>query len=103
MPDGSGITYKPGDTTTLKVKCWDDSDGREWCCIFTVTLDGFNGNGLEYNLIGTWKYTGSSSNGIIILNKDMSGHITATLQGNTIHDDRIRLLHRSFRSRCIVQ
>ena len=81
------ITAKGVGTTTLKVSCWDNSDNRAWYCNITVTSDDFSGNGLEYKLVGTWKYTGSSSNGTIVLNSDKTGHITATLQSKTVHDN----------------
>jgi len=85
--DVKTITAKGVGTTTLTAKCWDESDSRKWYCTVTVTSDDFSGKGIEYKLLGTWKYSGSSSSGTIVLNSDMTGHITATLQGSTVHDN----------------
>ena len=73
-------------TVTVRAKDWDDNS-RSWYCYITITADGFSGNSIEYQLLGTWKYTDSSSNGTITLNADKTGHIKVTLQGSTVHDN----------------
>lgn len=83
---GKVITAEKIGTAVVKMTANQSSSAAGWCTI-SVTAEGFEGKVLENKLLGTWKYTGSSSSGTIVLNSDMTGHITAYLQGKTVHDN----------------
>ena len=82
---GKVITAEKIGTAVIKMTANASSSAAGWCTI-SVTAEGFEGKVLENKLLGTWKYTGSSSSGTIVLNSDMTGHITAYLNGSTVHD-----------------
>lgn len=82
---GKIITAKTIGTAIVKMTSTENSS-RSGDCVITVTSEGFDGKPIENLLLGTWNYTGSSSSGTIVLNANMTGHITAMLQSKTVHD-----------------
>ncbi|MBQ9282255.1 MAG: hypothetical protein IJ207_08675 [Treponema sp.] len=83
---GKVITAEKIGTAIVKMTANASSSAAGWCTI-SVTAEGFEGKVLENKLLGIWKYIGSSSSGTIVLNSDMTGHITAYLNGSTVHDN----------------
>lgn len=72
---------------TAIIKMQSNQSTSSGSCVISVTSEGFEGKVLENKLLGTWVYTGSSSNGTIVLNSDMTGHITAYLTSSKVHDN----------------
>lgn len=86
--NGNSIyTAKAVGTITVRAKDWND-DSKTWYCYITITADGFNGNSIEYKLLGVWEYTKNNSTyGTITLHANKTGHITTTLNGKKIFDN----------------
>jgi len=82
---GKVITAVNIGTAIIKMQSNQSSSSRS--CVISVTSEGFEGKVIENKLLGTWVYTGSSSNGTIVLNSDMTGHITAYLKSSKVHDN----------------
>lgn len=72
---------------TAIIKMQSNQSSSSGSCVISVTSEGFEGKVIENKLLGTWVYTGSSSNGTIILNSDKTGHITAYLTSSKVHDN----------------
>ncbi len=83
--DNNTITGESIGKTTVKITSSTDSSKKRYC-IVTVTSDSFTGTGLDYKMIGKWKYKGKDGSSYIELNSDYSGYMKVYLDNSVVQD-----------------
>ena len=70
-------------TQIVEVYTWDDV--KLGSCVFEVTAEGFDGNEIEYKVIGKWNYDDDNVS-YLKFNADKTGEMLVYLRGNKVQD-----------------
>lgn len=81
----AGITALTVGTQIVDVYAWDENFTKLGSCVFEVTAEGFDGNEVEYKVIGKWTCDDDVSS-YLKFNADKTGEMLVYLRGDKVQD-----------------
>lgn len=81
----AGITALTVGTQIVDVYAWDENFTKLGSCVFEVTAEGFDGNEVEYKVIGKWNYDDDNVS-YLKFNANKSGEMLVYFRGDKVQD-----------------
>lgn len=81
----AGIKALTVGTQIVDVYAWDENFTKLGSCVFEVTAEGFDGNEVEYKVIGKWNYDDDVSS-YLKFSAERTGEMLVYLNGNVVQN-----------------